>query len=139
MTTMTWRRWIVPCAVLALGAVALTVRAQDDPEGKRREFMRQKLEFSKGLIEGLAMEDFTLIEKNAKALKKLASAAEWEVPSIPHVEEYLPLTTEFQRHCDDLIKKAKAKNVDGATLAYFQVTASCVKCHKFVRDADQPK
>ena len=30
---------------------------------------------------------------------------------------------------------AKAKNIDGATLAYVQLTVNCVNCHKYVRES----
>ena len=30
--------------------------------------------------------------------------------------------------------KAKAKNLDGATLAYVRLTMNCIECHKYVRD-----
>ena len=69
-----------------------------------------------------------------KALKKLSEAAEWEVATIPNANDYVMLTTDFQRHADDLVKQAKAKNIDGATLAYVKLTMSCVQCHKFIRD-----
>ena len=100
----------------------------------RAEFMRQKLEFSKQVLEGLALEQFATIEKGGKALKKLSEAAEWEVAIIPNATDYVMLTTDFQRHADELVKQAKAKNIDGATLAYVKLTMSCVQCHKFIRD-----
>ena len=101
----------------------------------RREFMRQKLDFSKEVLEGLSLEQFAPIERSARALKKLSEAAEWEVPTIPNATDYVALTTEFQRSCDDLLKQAKAHNIDGATLAYLKITMTCVQCHKFVRFA----
>ena len=30
--------------------------------------------------------------------------------------------------------KAKAKNIEGVTLAYFEMTMSCVRCHTYVRE-----
>ena len=45
-----------------------------------------------------------MIEKNAKALKKLSEAAEWEVPMIPNATDYVALTSEFQRYTDELVK-----------------------------------
>ena len=93
----------------------------------------RNLEFAKNVLEGITVENYDLISKNAKGLKRLSSAAEWEVPSIPNIDEYLPYTNEFQRHCDDLVKAAKDKNVDGATLAYVRLTTNCVNCHKYVR------
>ena len=98
------------------------------------EFMREKLNFSKDVLEGLALEQFATIEKAGKALKKLSEGAEWEVATIPNATDYVMLTTDFQRHADDLVKQAKAKNIDGATLAYVKLTMSCVQCHKFIRD-----
>jgi hypothetical protein len=98
--------------------------------------MRQKLEFSKNLLEGLSMENYEIIVKNAKALKLLSQAAEWEAPTIPNAGDYVAFTTDFQRIADDLVKQAKGKNIDGATLAYVKLTMNCVQCHKFVRFAN---
>ena len=67
------------------------------------------------------------IEKAGKALKKLSEGAEWEVATIPNATDYVMLTTDFQRHADELVKQAKAKNIDGATLAYLKLTMSCVR------------
>ncbi|MFI5460204.1 MAG: hypothetical protein ACHRXM_32710 [Isosphaerales bacterium] len=123
-------------AALAVALVVLNATRADQPAEKRTrsEFMRQKLNFSKDALEGLALEQFATIEKSGKALKRLSEAAEWEVPTIPNFTDYVALTTEFQRHADDLVKQAKKKNIDGATLAFIKITTSCVQCHKFVRD-----
>lgn len=124
---------------LAAGALwlSLTQAGQPNPPRTRREFMRQKLDFSKDVLEGLSLEQFASIERSAKALKKLSEAAEWEVPTIPNATDYVAQTTEFQRICDELAKQAKARNIDGATLAYLKLTMNCVQCHKFVRFASK--
>ena len=123
-------------AVLSGLAIAFhSVRAgQPDQKRTRAEFMRQKLEFAKQVLEGLALEQFATIEKGGKALKKLSEAAEWEVAVIPNATDYVMLTTDFQRHADELVKQSKARNIDAATLAYVKITMSCVQCHKFIRD-----
>jgi cytochrome c556 len=123
---------------LTFAAIAMsTIRAEQTPKRTRAAFMRQKLDFSKDALEGLALEQFAVIEKSAKALKVLSEAAEWEVPTIPNATDYVAMTTEFQRNADELLKQAKARNIDGATLAYLKVTMSCVQCHKFVRFANK--
>lgn len=99
--------------------------------------MRQKLEYSKNVLEGLSLEQYDLIEKNAKALKLLSQAAEWEVPMIPNATDYVAMTAEFQRYADELARCAKQSNIDGATLAYVKLTMNCVQCHKFVRFASR--
>jgi hypothetical protein len=123
---------LLACLILAWNA---TRAGQPVQKHTRAEFMREKLNFSKDVLEGLALERYATIEKAGKALKKLSEAAEWEVATIPDVTDYVMLTTDFQRHADDLVKQAKAKNIDAATLAYVKLTMSCVQCHKFIRDA----
>ncbi len=126
------KRFLVCLALVAM-VVGVSATGKAQQPSKRAQFMRQKLEFSKYLLEGLTLEDFEKVEKNARALKRLSMAAEWEVPTIPNVEEYIPYTTEFQRLTDVIAKAAKEKNIDGATLGYVQLTVNCVNCHKYVR------
>ncbi len=99
---------------LSFAVIALTTTRAEQPAPKptRAEFMRQKLEFSKDVLEGLALEKFALIEKSAKALKRLSEGAEWEVPTIPNATDYVAMTTEFQRNADELAKQAKKGNIE---------------------------
>jgi hypothetical protein len=121
-------------AGLALAGAILAVRAQEPKRPPSRvEFMRLKLEYSKKVLEGLTLEDFETIVKNAQALKRLSEAAERAAPTIPSAGEYVVFTTEFQRLTDELVKKGLEKNIDGATLAYLRLTMNCVNCHKYVR------
>ncbi len=127
------RTTLVALTILTLATTFLAAQAQDNPRTTRAEFMRMKLEYSKKVLEGLTLENYTMITKNAKALKTLSEAAEWEVPTIPDVNEYVAFTSEFQKLSDELGKKAAEKNIDGATLTYLKLTMNCVNCHKYVR------
>ena len=40
----------------------------------------------------------------------------------------------FRRSAEDMVRHSKAKNIDGTALAYFDLTMSCVKCHRYVRE-----
>jgi hypothetical protein len=124
---------VAAAAVLILGVSEAQDPDERERRGSRTAFMRQKLEFSKNLLEGLTTENYELIEKNARLLKRLSTAAQWEVPTIPVADEYLPQTTEFQRECDETAKAASDKNIDAATVAYLRMTTTCVNCHKYVR------
>lgn len=104
--------------------------AQEDP--RRKEFMRLKLETAKSMVEGIALENYDLLEKNAKDLRKLSMGAEWETFTIPKIE-YVAYTSNFQRAADELRDQAKAKNIDGVVAAYGKLTTSCVQCHKETR------
>jgi hypothetical protein len=120
---------------LAFSIAAWAAQPGDQRTRSRAEFMRLKLDFSKKVLEGLALEDYAMISKNAKALKRLSEAAEWEVPTIPNATDYVVFTTEFQRLTDEMDRKARDKNIDGATLSYLRLTMNCVNCHKYVRHA----
>lgn len=121
-------------ALLAVGLMlvaALVTRGQDPKRNELRMFMRQKLDCSERILEGLALEDFNMIQKNARRLRDLSEDAQWKVsPDI----QYFHLSRQFQGIADDLIEKARKKNLDGTTLAYMDLTMNCVKCHKLVRD-----
>jgi hypothetical protein len=96
-----------------------------------KAFMRKKLEASQSVLEGLAMEDFDLIARGAKQLKATSTAAEFLVI---HDPLYTENADEFRRIIDKMEKAAKEKRIDGATLAYMDMTMSCVECHKYVRN-----
>jgi hypothetical protein len=135
MNAMTIRRITLSMVGLALAAAAWAAQEGAQRPHSRAEFMRIKLEYSKKVLEGLTLEDYAAISKSAKALKRLSEAAEWEVPTIPNAPDYMIFTTEFQRLTEEMDRKAKDKNIDGATLAYLRLTMNCVTCHKYVRQA----
>jgi hypothetical protein len=95
-----------------------------------RAFMRKKLAASQSILEGLAVEDFDLIAEGAKQLKATAGAAEFMAFNDP---EYVEHADDFRRIINKLAVAAKEKRLDGATLAFLDVTMSCVECHKHVR------
>jgi hypothetical protein len=132
--TLTTKKCVLPClALLAFSGAILTVQGAQQRQHSRAEFMRTKLEYSKKALEGITLEDYDTIAKSAKALRLLSEGAEWEVPTIPNATEYVYLTREFQRLCDEMAQKARQKSIDGATLSYLSLTMNCVNCHKYVR------
>jgi hypothetical protein len=60
----------------------------------------------------------------------MSKEADWRVFENPDYEQQSVI---FRRQVDSLVKAAKNKNLDAATLAYVRVTMSCVDCHKLVR------
>jgi hypothetical protein len=96
-----------------------------------KAFMRKKLEASQSVLEGLAVEDFDMIVAGAKQLKATSAAAEFMVI---HDPIYTQEADEFRRIVDKMQKAAKEKRLDGATLAYVDMTMSCVECHKYARN-----
>jgi hypothetical protein len=60
----------------------------------------------------------------------LSQATAWKVYQTP---EYMRRSLEFRHRLEDLTTAAKKGNLDGATLAYVDVTMKCVDCHRYVR------
>ena len=98
---------------------------------KVSELMRRKLESSKKVLEGLTTNDFDKIRKGADDLMMISKSVEWRALKSPDYELH---SNEFRRKIEHLLKSAKDKNLDGATLAYTELTLACVRCHKFVRE-----
>src|SRR5262249_34408251 len=102
-----------------------------EPDGKIKELMRRKLTHAQKVLEGIALNDFDPIAKHARELRRLSETAEWKVFPTP---QYLLHSNEFQRAAEKLIADARDKNLDGAALAYVELTLNCVRCHKYVRE-----
>ena len=125
-------------AVLTLiltAAVAHEVYAQV----RLNQLMIDKLQNTQKLLEGIALNKFDKIEKHANELVRISKTAEWLANKKPRYEHF---SNEFQRAAEEIATKARAKNMDGVTLAYFDLTKSCVRCHQHmreVRDARLPR
>ncbi len=111
-------------------AFAQVRRVPNSAEDAVRRFMRAKLEHAKNSLEGLTVENFEMIGKNADRMTKLSESALWRVYQTP---EYVRLSTEFRLSSAALKKASIKKDIDAATLAYMKLTMRCVECHKYVR------
>jgi hypothetical protein len=123
----------VSFVLIALAALACVPapNGRAAPPDKAQELMRKKLAQSQKVLEGIAVQDFDLIAKHAEGLLVISKQAEWKVLKTPLYEVY---SNEFRRNAEELIENAKKKNVDAAALSYVDLTLTCVKCHKHVRE-----
>jgi hypothetical protein len=99
-------------------------------------WMQMKLGLTQGILKGLTESDFDKIAGNAAAMNILDYFEAWSRSDIP---EYKRQLSYFDFANRELGRQAAAKNIEGATLAYNQLTVSCVTCHKIVRDANAKK
>jgi hypothetical protein len=124
-------------ALLSVLAAMLTTplaRGGDD-KAKLKDasvWMRQKLTASQNILAGLTTGDFSEIEKNAQAMLVVGYLEKWVRADAPG---YQKMMKDFEYANKSLTLSAREKNLDGATLAFMQLTVSCVHCHKIVRDA----
>jgi hypothetical protein len=118
-------------ASAALLIVPIMNGRAEDGKDDLKALMKRKLEASQRVLEGIALNDFELLSKNADELLRISKALEFRVLKTAQYELY---SDEFRRGVETLGQMAKAKNGDGAALAYVEVTLTCVKCHKHVRE-----
>lgn len=114
--------------VVAIGLTATVAQSKRNRAAK--EFMRDKLELSQRVLEGLATEDYDLMIVNGARLRAMTLEADWRLFENP---DYDQQSLTFRRYVDALVKAARDKNLDGATLSYVRMAISCVDCHKLVR------
>lgn len=122
---------LIAIAMILIGAGAWICTAQENSvEDSTAAFMRVKLAHAQDILEGLTTDDFEEVERAAQKIAILSLDEAWRVIQ---TEEYLAQSLEFQRTAEQLAKEAKSEDLDAATLAYLDMTAKCIKCHKMVR------
>jgi hypothetical protein len=122
-----------------LGLTAALLSRSPTQAGDRQEiekaaslWMRQKLSASQNILAGSTKADFRAMEQNAQSMLAVGYLEKWVRAGTPG---YLMLVKEFDSANRALTRAAREKNLDCATIAYVQLTFSCVNCHKIVRDA----
>ena len=99
--------------------------------------MHAKLTSTQHLLAGLLSEDYELIAKAAGTLRELAR----DVP--PRTIEdgldgtvYEHFRLELLRLASDLQQMGRERNLNGAAYLHGNITATCIACHKRLRDSE---
>lgn len=104
---------------------------KDEPAGSLHRFMRQKMQASNLILEGLCMDDLKTVAAGTQTLMKMPSEAKWRVSNDMMYRRY---SNEFVQAVEELHKEAEENDIDGASMAWVNVTMKCMKCHKWVRN-----
>ena len=110
----------------------LVIPLIDDDAVSRRDFMRSKLMYSQNIFEGLTTGDFRQIKNNVEQLRAVTAGAAWV--TIDN-DQYRKLTDEFNTTTKRLMEAAETGNIDAMALRYYQMSTSCIDCHKHIRKA----
>ncbi len=125
----------VLCAVTILSMTVMPLGVSGQGKKNRdnvvAEMMQKKLKSAQLVLEGVAIADHKKIERGAEDLIQLAKTTTWQLIRSPRYEMQ---SNDFIRAAENLVQKARDKNVDGAALAYVEMTLTCVRCHQYVRD-----
>jgi hypothetical protein len=124
------KRILLSLLILMTSMSLVLSLAQSKRSRATKEFMRSKLELFQRVLEGLATEDYELIVAKGTRLSAMTKEADWRLFENP---DYDQQSLGFRRQVDALLRAAKDKNLDGATIAYVRLTMGCVDCHKLMR------
>lgn len=113
----------------------LTIPLVSQERKKKREpdpLMAAKLKEAQSVLEGLTLNDLAKVQKSAEELLRISKEAQFR--KALNTPAYDLHANNFQRAAETVIAKAKEKNLDGATLAYVDMTITCVRCHQHTRE-----
>lgn len=142
-----YKRWLIVSALtVAATWSAQPIGAQDDSrvesptsvstdDQPMSVWMAKKLEYSQDILEALTAGDFEGIEKHAEQLRVIGKIEGFVRGRSPGYKKQLQSFDESSR---ELKRQARAKDLDAATVAFHQLTTSCVRCHQTLR-ADETK
>ena len=122
-------RATLTAALLLIMALTTTGSAQLPSLG---QLMRDKLDHAQELLGAVVLGDHGRVERIANDLVALSEASTW---SPLQTVEYLHYAADFRGSAHALMEAAAARNTDGVSLAYMEMTLNCVQCHKHVRGA----
>ena len=115
-------------------AVGETLATDDTPrvstERTMSFWMAKKLELSKAILESLTKGDFDTLAKDAEQMRKLGKLEGF----VRRNKAYQSQLQSFETANQELVRHASRRNVEGATLAFNQLTTSCVACHTMLRE-----
>ncbi|WP_459555349.1 hypothetical protein [Lacunimicrobium album] len=108
----------------------------DQPaDSETAEWMRMKLRSSQEILAGLTRGDLALVEDQANRLlifnmleKYVSKNEQFDA------EAYKKQLQEFENDAKDVKKNAKAKDIDATLKSFQKLTATCVDCHRLLRD-----
>jgi cytochrome c556 len=122
---------VVFAALLVLSVFVSNYAQPREDEKKPSVWMKKKLDYSQEILAGLANEDFKAIATSARAMNDLNQFEKFFRARTPEYREQLQI---FDTANKALVRQAEKENLDGATIAFMQLTTSCVNCHKIVRN-----
>jgi len=105
--------------------------APQPTEKEVSRWMQSKAGLSQQVLQGLTEENFDKISRAAVLMNVLSYFEGRERSEDPDYKRYL---SQFNSANRELVRMSNSKNLEGATLAFNQLTVSCVSCHRTLRN-----
>jgi hypothetical protein len=129
MKTLMRLSLILVLAGMTAPTAPLRVEAAQRPATAR--VMREKLVHSQKILEAILTSNYSQLEQESAALAKVTKDPAWMVLRGP---EYLRQSEAFLKVLGDLQADAKQRNLDAAAERYTELTMTCFRCHRYMKD-----
>ena len=118
-------------------AVQLELKSKEKPTSY---WMQQKLNYSQAILRGLATGELEEVAMNAEQMRLLSTVEGFFRRKEPGYKGQLQ---SFDFASTEIVRHARAGNLEAAAMGYQQLAISCVSCHVMLRepksDAAAPK
>lgn len=94
-------------------------------------WMEKKLDYSKSILESLTKGEFKQLAQDAEQMRLLGKIEGFVRRKN---DNYRTQLRTFDSATLELVRQANRGNAEGATLAFNQLTTSCVACHVLLRE-----
>ena len=121
-------KWIV-VVLLLVGGSGDTVSPQTV---RLNQVMRNKLEHSQRIFEAVVTSNWSVLDKESRALGALTRDPAWSVLQFP---EYGRYSAAFLQSTGELADAAKLRDLEAASLGFMSLSSSCISCHRYMTRA----
>ena len=132
------RIMIALCLIASWATLAICDDTKKEELVKRDDkpvsfWMEKKMEYAQSILRGLATDDLDQVAETAEQMRLLSKVEGFVRGKKPGYRIQLQV---FELANREIERLAKADNLEGAAMAFHQLTTSCVSCHTLIRGAD---
>lgn len=121
---------LLPFVVIGVAA-AEAAEEKSEREKSASVWMTKKLDYSKEILAGITVADAERVKIAAGHMRTLNKVEAFVRSRNPAYREQLKA---FQDANEEILRRSEADDLEGAATAFSQMTTSCIRCHKVLRD-----
>ncbi len=96
-------------------------------------WMEKKMEYTQDILRGLVSGDLQEVADKAEQMRVVSKVEGWIRGKKSGYRTQLQV---FEFANNEILRQARGENLEGTTMAFQQLTAACVSCHKTIRETN---
>ena len=137
---------ITPIALLACLCTLCPIAAMAQKEAKKADrktakeeekplsfWMEKKMEYSQDILRSLVSGDLEAVAERGEQMRVVSKVEGWIRGKKSGYRAQLQV---FEFANSEIVRQARAENLEGTTLAFQHLTSACVSCHRTLRETN---